>query len=230
MPWRVWRCRYADKKVTRAAVGADELRPEVRSRGVAHQHLTSARGLFQHGDPRSGWPQQNQHPVQGRVSRQYEVNWTRLDTCGGRSLTRPIDVVARPDWPRARCIRRAARAARRPWSGPSNSSSSASPPHLRRSAPSSSASVNSWLKTVSRRLLSSSAPSRPRRASRSVSGVKPVMSNISRLPSTTRWAGPGSAAAHAGSSRGTYAVATGPSPDAASPISSATTATVNGDD
>jgi hypothetical protein len=58
---------------------------------------------------------------------------------------------------------------------------------LRRSPPSSSASISNWLKTVSRRLLSSSAPSRPRRASRSVSGVKPVMSKNSRLPSMTRW-------------------------------------------
>ena len=135
------------------------------------------------------------------------TRWTGPDStpADARSFTRPIEVVARPIWARTRCIRSAARAARQPWSGPSKRSRRASPPHLSKSPPSSSASVSSRPNTSSRRLLSSSAPSRPRRASRSVSGVKPVMSNSSRLPSMTRWAGPSSAAAQAGSSRGTYA-------------------------
>ena len=128
--------------------------------------------------------------AQGRISREYQVDLTRLDTSGstqldsadrrfGASDLRKSPMHAEPG-PRS--------AAAMVWHR--RRAAAASPPHLRRSPPSSSASISNWLKTVSRRLLSSSAPSRPRRASRSVSGVKPVMSKNSRLPSTTRWAGP----------------------------------------
>ncbi len=72
--------------MTPAFVRAYEARPEVRSSGVPHQHLTDARGVFQHGDRRSRWPQQNQLPVQGRISREYQVDWTRLDTSGSTQL------------------------------------------------------------------------------------------------------------------------------------------------
>jgi hypothetical protein len=72
--------------MTPAFVRAYEAWPEGRSRGVSHQHLTDARGVFQHGDRRCRWPQQDQVPAQGRISREYQVDWTRLDTSGSTQL------------------------------------------------------------------------------------------------------------------------------------------------
>jgi hypothetical protein len=72
--------------MTPTHVRAYQFRSEVRSSGIAHQHLTNARGVFQHGDRCSRWAQQNQLPVQGRISRQYQVNWTRVDTSGSTQL------------------------------------------------------------------------------------------------------------------------------------------------
>ena len=72
--------------MTPAFVRAYEAWPEVRSSGVPHQHLTDARGVFQHGDRRSRWPQQDQVPAQGRISREYQMDWTRLDTSGSTQL------------------------------------------------------------------------------------------------------------------------------------------------
>ena len=50
---------------------------------VAHQHLTTARGVFQPDDSGSCWSQRGHHPMGGRVSRQHEMNWTRLHTSRG---------------------------------------------------------------------------------------------------------------------------------------------------
>jgi len=72
--------------MTPAFVWAYEAWPEVRSSGVSHQHLTDARGMFQHGDRRSRWPHQDQVPAQGRISREYQMDWTRLDTSGSTQL------------------------------------------------------------------------------------------------------------------------------------------------
>ena len=82
MRWTVgWR-RYAGKEMTPALVRAYQPRTEVCSGGVAHEHFTSARRVFQHGDRCSRWPQQNQRPMHGRIPRQYQVDWTRVDTSG----------------------------------------------------------------------------------------------------------------------------------------------------
>ena len=72
--------------MTPAFVRAYEACPQLRSSGVSHQHLTDARGVFQHGDGRSRWPQQHQVPAQGRISREYQMDWTRLHTRGSTQL------------------------------------------------------------------------------------------------------------------------------------------------
>src|SRR6476646_10263527 len=72
--------------MTPALVRAYQLRPEVRSRGITYQHLANAGGVFQHGDRCSRWPQQNQLPVYGRISRQYQVDRTRVDASGSTQL------------------------------------------------------------------------------------------------------------------------------------------------
>src|SRR5829696_5531802 len=59
---------------------------QVCSGAVSNQHLTDTRGVFQHGDRRSRWPQQDQVPTQGRISRKYQMDWTRLDTSGSTQL------------------------------------------------------------------------------------------------------------------------------------------------
>jgi hypothetical protein len=72
--------------MTPAFVRAYEARPEVRSSGVSHQHLTHARGVFQHGDRRNRRPQQDQVPPQSRIPREYQMDWTGLDTSGSTQL------------------------------------------------------------------------------------------------------------------------------------------------
>jgi hypothetical protein len=72
--------------MTPAFVRAYEAWSEVRSSGVSHQHLTDARGMFQHGDRRSRWPEQDQVPAQGGISREYQMDWTRLDTSRSTQL------------------------------------------------------------------------------------------------------------------------------------------------
>ena len=109
--------------------------------------------------------------------------WTPTDI---RSVTRPALVSSRPISRILARIRCAARQARAAWSGPSKSSSTASPPHLTRPAPSSYATASREAKVALRVSLISSAPTLPRRASRSVSLVKPEMSTNASDPSTSR--------------------------------------------
>ena len=125
--------------------------------------------------------------------------WMPLEA---RSTTRPTDVRRCPTRPSTRCMPRAARAARSGCPKPSSSSSTASPPHFSRSAPSTSAMSTSGVNTACRTSLSSSAPARPCCESRSVRRVNPEMSNITRLASSSRCARPSLVVAHPGSSRG----------------------------
>ena len=78
------------KEVTHAVVRAYQLRPEVGSSGGPHQHLTGSCGVFEQRDARSRWSEHNQLPVLRRISRQYEVNRTRLDS-GGRTQSDPAN-------------------------------------------------------------------------------------------------------------------------------------------
>jgi hypothetical protein len=80
----------ASKQVTRASVWAYHARPEIRGGCVTHQHFAHARGMFEHRDSCRRWPQQNQLPMQGGISRQYQVNGTCLHT-GGSAQLDPAD-------------------------------------------------------------------------------------------------------------------------------------------
>ena len=122
------------------------------------------------------------------------------DSC---SVTAPRGVRTRPKRSRRTRIRAAARAARAGCCAPSKSSSTASPPHLSRNAPSRLATSSKPVNNRSSTSVSSSAPTLPRPDSRSVSRVKPEMSSSASVPSTSRYAVSGSAASQARTRRGT---------------------------
>ena len=127
--------------------------------------------------------------------------WTPTDI---RSTTAPDDVGIRPTRRSVDRIRWEARAARGACPSPWKSRSTASPPHLTRSAPSATASASSAAKVASRMSLISSAPTLPRRLSRSVSWVNPEMSTNASEPATRMWRGSGPVGDHVRSSLGAY--------------------------
>ena len=96
----------------------------------------------------------------------------------------------------------AARAPREEWSGPSNSSNSASPPNLIRPPPLPYATARSRPKTEARTSVTSSAPTFPLRARRSDIFVKPEMSTNTSVPSISRTVSFGDSASHWIASRG----------------------------
>jgi len=53
--------------------------------------------VFQHCDRCSRRPQQNQLPVYGRISRQYQVDWTRVDASGSTQLDSADRRLGAPD-------------------------------------------------------------------------------------------------------------------------------------
>ncbi len=122
-----------------------------------------------------------------------------------RSDTNPAEVCRRLPIRRRRArIRCAARQARRAWSGPVNRRSTASPPHLRTPPPSSYAIDRSCVKQSSRTSLISSAPTLPRRASRSHIEVKPEMSTKASVPSGSAYGVAGPARSHSIRNGGMY--------------------------
>ena len=97
--------------------------------------------------------------------------------------TGPAEVDSRRIPARASCIPSAAVAARCAWFSPRKRSSTASPPNLSRSAWWAYAAAISSAKAASSTVAISSAPSRPRFASFSVSSVKPETSANTSVPS-----------------------------------------------
>ena len=129
-----------------------------------------------------------------------------------------------PDRGRQRSGPRAGRRAWRPrparpwsaWSSPVKASRRASPPNFSSAPPlpyaTSSMRENTWLRTS----VSSSAPMRPRRASRSESAVNPEMSTKQQVASSWRQRAPGTSRSHSAARRGTYG--SSPSSTAVLPI------------
>ena len=86
--------------------------------------------------------------MQGRISRKYQMDWTRLDTSGSTQLDSADRRVGASDLRKnpLHAQRRPGSAAAMVWTV--EKSRRASPPHLSRSPPSSSASISNWPKTV----------------------------------------------------------------------------------
>ncbi|CAA9517407.1 MAG: hypothetical protein AVDCRST_MAG13-3165 [uncultured Solirubrobacteraceae bacterium] len=120
-----------------------------------------------------------------------------------RRVTLPAEVRSRPILRRASRMSTAAPQPRARWSGPSKSSSSASPASLRRLPPLRCATASSPPKAVPMVSTSSSAPSRPRRVRRSERLVKPETSAKRTVASSVCRRAPGARARYSRSTVGT---------------------------
>ena len=115
----------------------------------------------------------------------------------------PALVCRRPVASRARCISSAAAAPRVAWPSPAKTMRRASPPNAITSPPRARARPISSVNTAVRACETSSAPIRPRCASRSDRRVNPDTSAISSVASTLTWVTSGVARSHAAAVRAT---------------------------